>query len=289
MKTINGKQIAIIAGLILAILTTGLYWNNNRILKKNLKAEKIKSEALLSEKLLLDKSLEKIKSDVASLQTKNSQLDKKIVDITGEIEAKESELRGLKSENSNLRSFKAKVKELESSIAKLNQELKTLKDEAEIERNKLMFDNQALNNKLASIQKENEKLVEKNTIIRAMASNNHRVEAVRGKKDRLTAIARRTQRLILAFDLPNDVGSNIYFKLITPEGRNFTSVNSELAKIDLRPNNDNFFAQNSQLENVPTKSVEMIYTPSSKLTSGVYEFEVYNENGYIGSSKIRLR
>ncbi len=289
MKTFDKKQVVLFAGLILAIVATGVLWNNNNTMKKDLKGEKIKSEALLSEKLMLDKSLEKMNGELTSLKGKNVQLNKRIAEINKQIEAKEIELKRLKAENSSLRSFREKVQELETQIAQLNNKLNALKEESEKEKGKLLKESQHLNARLAAAQKENEKLVTNNIIIRAMASNNHRVEAVRGKNDKLTAIARRTQKLILAFDLPSDVGNNIYFNIITPEGKNFTSLNSNLVKVEVTQNNENFFAQTSQLGNVPTKSIEMIYKPNNQLTNGIYEFEVYNDNSYIGSTKLRLR
>jgi hypothetical protein len=128
-----------------------------------------------------------------------------------------------------------------------------------------------------------------NTILKAMAGNNYRVEAVRGKKDKLTAIARRTQKLVFTFDLPKDVGSRISFKLIAPDGKIFVSDENKSATVNATENSENFYASLKSFESVGTKRIEMTYVPATKLIKGIYKFEVYNDGNYIGTNQFKLR
>lgn len=285
MKKNNRLQIALVAGIILAVLFSGIFLINNRSLKKDLRTEKITSEALLSEKMSLDKSLEKIKGELSTEKGKNANLDKKINEISSQIEAKENELKKIKAENYSLRPFKAKVKELEASILGLNNELNTLKTE----RDNLILENQSLITKLASVQNDYEKVVSNSIILKAMASNNHRVEAVRGKNDKHTIRAKRTQKLIFSFDLPSDTGNSISFKLKCPENKVYDSKDNKSASIKITKSDRNFFENNQVLEKTETKNIELMFIPEERLKGGEYEFMVYNDGSYIGSSKLSLR
>lgn len=285
METIKTKQIALIAGLALAIVLSGIFFVSNKSLKKDLTNEKIKSEALLSEKLALDKSIASFKNELKSMKGKNAQLDKKITEINQQLDKKQSEVKKLMADNASLNVLKTKVKELEALKNKLNEELYALQMTYE----NLKFDNISMNDQLTALKSEKEQLVITNTILAAIAGNNYRIEAVRGKSDKLTVNARRAQKLIVTFDLPNDVSNNISFKLVTPDGNTFTSENNESAIINITENSDNFYASIEEMEQKGTKRVELIYKPKEKLNKGVYEFEIYKETTYIGSTQLRLR
>jgi hypothetical protein len=292
METMNNRQIALAAGLFLAIVLSGIFFFNNKTLRKNIRGEKIKSETLLSEKLLLDKSIAKFQDDLNSLKGKNAQLDLTIAGINTQLTSKEGELKKLQSENASLRVISAKVKELEALREKLNNELTTRTTELaalKSENQKITKENQGISRELASMQKENELLAANNTILKAMAGNNYRVEAVRGKNEKLTVNARRAQKLIFTFDLPNDIGKNISFKLKTPDNNEFTSEKSKSASIKVTENSNNFYASLNGPRSSGTKNIEMIYIPAERLGRGVYEFAVYNDNVYIGSTRLRLK
>jgi hypothetical protein len=142
---------------------------------------------------------------------------------------------------------------------------------------------------LATLLKENGQLTTNNSILSAMASNNHRIEAVRGKNDKQTVRARRTQKLVFSFELPANVGSDIQFQVSCPEGKVFESRDNKAASVKVVNTNRNFFASTTEIHAVDTKTIEMSYIPENKLKKGNYEFKVYNEGRYIGSSRLTLR
>ncbi|HAF29461.1 MAG TPA: hypothetical protein DCG75_10480 [Bacteroidales bacterium] len=282
MKT---RQIALVLGLALAVIFSGIFFVSNNSLKKNLNKEKIKSEELLSQKLNLDKSLDKIKRDLSKMKDLNVDKNKKINDLTQDISKKDAEVKKLIAQNASLKTLEKKVKELEDLKDKLNAELYALKSAND----NLKFENMTISEQLAMVSQDKEKLIINNTILKAIAGNNYRIEAVRGKNDKLTVQARKTQKLVVTFDLPTDVGDNISFKLLTPDGKEFESKNNELAAINILENSDNFYASIEEMGEIGTKRIEMTYKPNEKLGKGVYEFEIYNETTYIGSTQLRLR
>ncbi len=289
MNTNQSKQIALIATTLIATIILAFVVIKNRSLVKNLKNEMLNTEIHLSEKLQVEKTLEKMKTDLTILMGKNNELDSKILELQKQIEAKEAELKKMQSESSALRSLRARVKELESVITKHKEDHENALNSSKNEIGKLNAENRDALNKINTLEKERDELIAKNTILRAMAGNNYRVEAVRGKDDRLTVRARRTQKLIYTFQLPSDIGNSLHFIIITPEGEKFSSNDNKSATINITHKSDNFFARNVQLGPVNTKSIEMIYKPTERLTKGEYIFEVYNDNTFIGSNRMRLR
>lgn len=292
METTDKKQLALIAGVLLFLLVSGVFFMNNRSLKSDLKQERLTSEALLSEKLMMEKSLAKSRQDLLSAQAANDRLDKKIADITLEIEEKEARLARLASDNSSLRRTAARVKDMETTIEKLNADLASLNSRladlrAESDRHRLS--GQELKTQLDALNREKEQMTTANAILRAMAGNNYRVEAVRGKNEKLTVNARRTQKLVYTFDLPGDIASDLSFTIKTPDNKKFTSSGSHTASIVVNENSNNFFASTTMLGATGTKNIEMIYKPEERLQKGVYEFEVFNGGKYIGTTRLRLR
>lgn len=286
---INKNQLVYIAIIAIALIASGVTIVRNSKLKGKLNDEKIRSEALLSEKLQLAKSFEKLSSDLSRMEKLNADFTSKIEALEKQLEQKSAEIKRINANQAALRAARAKVKELENSVAKLSSDLETAKANAEREKNKLAAENQNLNDKVAALQKENEQLKTSASILRAMASNNHRVEAVRGKNDRLTVRAGRAQRLVFAFELPNDIETNLSFNLTTPDGKKISSKSNQNAIVNISPRTNNFFEQNPILGNVGTKTIEIVYKREEKLAKGTYVFDVYNNEKYIGSSRFRLR
>ncbi len=286
---INKNQLVYIAIIAIALIASGVTIVRNSKLKGKLNDEKIRSEALLSEKLQLAKSFEKLSSDLSRMEKLNADFTSKIEALEKQLEQKSAEIKRINANQAALRAARVKVKELENSVAKLSSDLETAKANAEREKNKLAAENQNLNDKVAALQKENEQLKTSASILRAMASNNHRVEAVRGKNDRLTVRAGRAQRLVFAFELPNDIETNLSFNLTTPDGKKISSKSNQNAIVNISPRTNNFFEQNPILGNVGTKTIEIVYKREEKLAKGTYVFDVYNNEKYIGSSRFRLR
>jgi myosin heavy subunit len=292
METMDKKQLALIGAAVLFLLLSGIFFFGNRSLRSDLKQERITSEALLSEKLMMEKSLARANQDLRALQGSNEKLEKQIAGINREIEEKEDRLKRLTADNSALRRTASRVKEMEASIEKLNGELASLNTRladlrAESERHRLS--SHELQAKIDAMNREREQMNTANTILRAMAGNNYRVEAVRGRNEKLTVNARRTQKLIYSFDLPGDVPANLSFTIKTPDNKKFNSSGSHLASIIVTENSNNFFASTAVLGKTGTRNVEMIYTPEERLQKGLYEFEVFNNNNYIGTTRLRLR
>jgi DNA repair exonuclease SbcCD ATPase subunit len=281
------QRIGVVSILIIALLLSGLSLYNKAKLKKNLSDARLKSEILLSEKLSLNKSIVKFKIDIDELEGKNSNLRKTIADINQKIKDKSIEIEKLTKENASIKTLKKKNNELEKLSKNLNQEIAQL--------NKLITqintENKKLNDQLASSSKTNSGLLSDNSILKAIISDNYRTEALRGKNERLTVNANRTNKLLVSFDLPGNITDNIYFKVVTPQGKELSSNKDMAATIQIIENGDGLLASSSEglMGSAGTKRVEMAYKPNQKLSKGIYQFNIYNGEHFLGSTQMRLK
>lgn len=291
MKTIIKKRIVLIAGFaVIAVLLTvaGVLQVNNTKLKDKLSGEKIKSENLLSQKLQLDKSLDLTKKDLTEMKGKNSSMEKMILDTNQKIVQKNAEINRLRAQNASIKDLKLKIGELESLKSQLNKQIGELdKSLAQVK-----AENLKLNDKLTASAKTTSALSSDNSILKAIVSDNYRTEALRGKNDKLTVNARRTNKLMISFDLPANVSAKeFYFTITTPEGNQFASNKDLAAAIEVTYLQGDLIASANQITSDATGKtrVEMSYLPKQKLTQGIYSFNLYNSGRFLGSTQIRLK
>lgn len=288
MKTqITKNQTILIISMVLALIISGVVFYSNRSLKDQLQKEKINSETLLSEKLNLQKSIDKFKKDLTAMQGKSDRLDKVLAETSNKLNNKESEIRKLLAENASINDLRKKNAELEALRKKLNEEIIAMN----INMEKLITENKHFNEQFASIKQENESLITHNALLEAMLADNYRIEALRGKGDKLTVSARRTNRLMVSFDIPSEVREGLYFKIVTPDGKELSSMNDDSAIINFYNQDKNLLASTtgSGYGSENSKRAELIYKPEQKLVKGIYRFNVYNGKEYVGSIQLRLK
>lgn len=284
----NRTVAAISLILVVASLTmVGVYHRHNKGLKTTVEAEKIKSEALLSQKLELTKSLEALKADILKLKESNSTLNMRLNEKVNLLNQKEAEVNRLFSENVSLKQFRQKATELEQIRDQLSKELTSLMQQMD----GLRSENDDLSNQLARVKSENKSLnSDNNQLLSMILANNYRMEATKGKNERLTLNARKTDRLVVSFELPPAADKELHFKVITPTGEEVSSLeNSDFLELGssevlLASLNGNFHDQ----KNI-SRRIQMTYKPNIKLTKGIYQFDIYSKDNYIGSTQIRLK
>ncbi len=288
MKTqITRTQTVLITVTAAALILSGIFIYSNRSFKNQLEKEKIKSETLLSEKLNLEKSLEKFRKDLTALQGKNAQLDKVVKETGNQLAKKESEIRKLMAENASLADLKKKNTELEALRKKLEEQIAGMN----MDMNKLIAENKKYSDQLATMKTENQSLAAHSALLEAMLADNYRIEALKGKHDKLTVAARRTNKLMVSFDIPAEVGKDLYFKIVTPDGQELSSKNHESATIKFYDENKNLMASltSTASGSKNAKRAELIYKPDNKLIKGIYRFNVYDGKEYMGSIQLRLK
>lgn len=288
MKTKIPVQKVVVTGIlcISVFLIVFLFQGKSKI-KNQLTDEKRKSEALLSEKLTMNKSIKNYKSEIDELHGKISGINKYLADANLDIQNKNTEIGRLRTSNASIKELNEKNAELEKlkqqlseELAKNNKELAEAKEEYE-----------KLNNQLSLALETNEDLENDNSILKQLFSFNYRTEALKGKKEKLTVNAKKTDKLLVYFDLPGNINNKIHFNVVTPDGKELSSDKDLAATLKIMENGDGLTASSNHkpIGKTGTKKIEMSYKPTQKMEKGVYQFNLYNEDRFLGSTQLRLR
>jgi len=256
----------------------------NSSLQSTLEQEKLRSEALLSEKLLLEKDVAKVKDHLTSLRGINAGLDEVVKAAEAKLAAREQELGKLRKQNASVPQLRKQREELMKMQHDLEQELLAVRSTLTA----MQHENHALSQTIAQLQEQNSML--NRDLNRAMIASLDRfqIQTVKGKKERLTVRARKTDKLIAAFEVPASL-TNLTFRIIDEEGKALSSNQGTIVS-RLIPSEKNLVAstQEGQLVDAVQK-VEMEYLPKKRLQSGVYTVEILNDNLYVGSVNVKLR
>jgi len=282
----NPKAIAMVTT---AFCMASLIWlmstqSVNSALETNLEHEKLRSEALLSEKLLLEKDMEKIRGQLASLKGINLELDDVVKKTEARMASRESEFQRIKKQNSSLVQVKKQREELLRLQTDLENQLATLRASyADLENR-----NMSLSSTIALLQEQNTLLA--NDLNRAMfaAVDHTQVQAVKGKKERLTVKAKRTEKLIADFEVPASLKS-IGFRIVDQNGNVLTDKQGAIVS-STRISDENIIASTAgNSGGSGLQKVHMEYIPKVKMSSGIYTVEILNDNLYVGSLNVKLR
>ena len=281
----NPKAIAVMATVacIASLLWLMSIKSVNSSLESGLEREKLRSESLLSEKLLLEKDLEKLKTQLASLRGINSELDALVTATEGKLVARDLELRRLKKQDATLASLRKERQELLRLQTQLENELLS----AHTSLADMMSQNEHLSQTVAQLQEQNRMLANDLNRVSVAALDRLQVEAVKGKKERLTVRARRASKLIASFKVPASM-QNISFRIIAPKGEILGEKQGIIAS-RITPLQDNAMASANNQTIDGLQEVRMEYLPKQRLQSGVYTVEILNDQLYVGSLNVKLR
>jgi chromosome condensin MukBEF ATPase and DNA-binding subunit MukB len=291
MKAKINKERMIAAGttalLVISLIATGLYYRSNQSLQGNLDKEKLKSESLLSEKLALSKEAEKLKADIESWKGKSAETDRLLNEALAQVGKLERTVSALNRDNANLARVKKELADLKQIRQDLEARLQAL-DEENRRNAQLAGD---LNAELAALRVENAELKNNIRVFQADATNDFRVETLRGKKkQKLTVNAAKTRKLQVSFEIPQEMSENVKFTIVTPQGREIKSDDKSLSHRivdDGRTLTASLSPYSGEFE--VSRRVEMSYLPDKKLEPGVYKIRIYNGETFAGSCQLRLR
>jgi chromosome segregation ATPase len=282
----NPKAIAV---LTTALFVATLFWllNMNRVnnsLQAGLEDEKLKSEQLLSEKLMLEKDLQKMKDQFANLRESNYDLSSNLKRTSEKLKSQEAEYNRMKKQNMSLAQIKKQREELLVLQRQLENEIQSLRTSNDDLQNK----NKELTSAVASLEERNRILSE--DLNRAMfASLDHsQLNAVRGKSEKLITKAKRVQKIIANFEVPANL-KNLTFRVIDSNGYAVSQNNGSIS-YKAEAGTENIMASlKSSSASETLQKIQMVYTPKSKLKTGVYTVQILNDNLYVGSLKLKLK
>lgn len=280
------KRTALVALAILtacSLGTTAYLMHQGNEAQVEIDAHRLRNERLLGEKLQLQKEVAELGGRLDREQQQLLTNDQEMRDLRSRVQAALDRNKGLEASARKGRELAKEVEGLRDLKQRLETELSTARNDA-----------RDLEQQLAAVTRERDDLAASLDELRAGAQmvNNAVVDAVRGKKGRLTVMARRTKEIRMAFDLPQHLAQGTTFQIMTPGGRNYTGADpaismavdveeyEPMAALDLMP---------ETMERERAARVHLAFKPTEKLDAGTYRIDVLSEGVYLNSVLLNLR
>ena len=278
----------------IAMVTTALFIGSitwlmntkgvNNSLAKGLENERLKSEEYLSEKLLLEKDLLKVKEQLSTLLGADTEQRELVKNLSAKLANQEGEYKLMKRQSVSLHQIKKQREELIAVRSQLENELRSIKSlYAELEQK-----NGELNRTLESLGDRNSILMDDLNKAMFVAVDHSQIQAVKGKKEKLTVRARKTNKLIANFEVAANL-EKLTFRIVDSKGNHLSPKDGSIA-LTVSPSDESYTATtDSESVGSSLQKVEMVFIPKARLRSGVYTVEILNENLYVGSLKVKLK
>ena len=282
----KGRKKVVIATLALLTLwgsgTTAYYWSQHNDMTAGLNDGKLANERLLAEKLQLEKQLAslsvKLDKETEALGTANHEAS----DLRRRVEAAIARSR-------NLEGAARKNRDMQKELT----ELRSLKQQLEASLASASGNERQLRDQLNTMTRERDELATRleEHLAGAQMVNNAEVDALRGRKGKLTVVARRTKQIRMAFDLPKDMAHTASFKVITPDGRSYSGSDPAISMTV----SDTGSEPTAAVELIPglvkdrASRVHLTFTPEAKLKPGSYRIDVMSGSEYLNTVLLNLR
>ncbi|MDO1445745.1 hypothetical protein Q0590_05760 [Rhodocytophaga aerolata] len=288
----TNKVIAsIIAAVMLALLmTTFITVNKNSQLKEKANQERIQSEKLLSEKLLLTKQIEDFRKEISSLKGINKETDLLLEKANRNLNEKEATINKLSKDASDAKQVKAQLADVKKIRENLLAELK-----------KINTDNTELKASNAELQGKNDELkkaydnllAENNTLAhqlreKSFTGTNFKIEVIKGKKDKLTVKAKKTDKIRIEFEVAANTypidPTFIHVDLLSPE-KTISAGETDVKVENQAPLSASL---DKNVSNETPQKIIIEYTPKEKMNLGSYTAIVFHKNTFLGKAQFRL-
>jgi hypothetical protein len=190
----------------------------------------------------------------------------------------------MKRQNVSLHQIKKQRLQLIALQTQLENEIQSLRlSYTELERI-----NSELNRTVGSLEDRNRILMDDLNTAMFAAVDHSQIQAVKGKKEKLTVRARQANKLIANFEVPANL-KNLTFRIIDSRGNSLTQKDGYITST-VSPSDDSYTATtDSKSVGNSMQQVEMVFMPKERLQTGVYTVEILNENLYVGSLKVKLK
>jgi uncharacterized protein (DUF3084 family) len=285
----KSKTIGSIAAIAIFLSFTfgGFQYLDKKELRNGLDAEMIKTEFLTSEKMMLSKQISGLKTEINALTGRNAELDKLLAASLRNLEAKEQEIVKLEKQHKlNERNYKTQLE----SVHKIKRDLINQVEALKNENSQFSHEIAGLKNTLTNLQKENQLLNDKLNDKPATASN-FLIEVVKGRKDKLTVKARRTDKIKVNFDFTDkayqqNALNQFQVEVISPKG---TKVNGKVESQITKGEREVTASLKEVIHpSATTDKVTINFEPNDKLTPGVYSILVFKGNTYLGNTQFKV-
>lgn len=144
-------------------------------------------------------------------------------------------------------------------------------------------ENTALGQRAASLQSEMDRLA-----LDRAAVDKSLTQAFRGKREKLTVLAKKTRKLQLSMVLPASMAKDARYVITTPDGKTITSEDPAV-HVSTSSQPGAALASGGKGATPGADQVKLEYLPKQRLKAGIYKIEVKAGERALGSTFIALR
>jgi hypothetical protein len=277
--------------IVLLLITATIALVSNSKNKRNYNEEKIRKESISSQKLQVSQELEKVKNDMVALTAKKESDEKLNTATDSKLSEVEKRLAHMSKENSSLLTDRNDLVQLQKTKNDLDRAYEDLKLKQETASSRI----KELENSTIILDAQKKELSENLADAEKYRTSNIEIYGSRGnKKDKLTFTARRTKKLNLIFDVPQNLNEPISIKIITPDGKTIVPSNKTITS-SIGPDINYLTVSLSTI--LPTVSgndnssqkVTIAYTPEEIFKPGEYKIQITSNGKNIGNCRLKLR
>lgn len=289
MKTtgINTKNLAIALAIIL-LLVSGYFILHSIRLSGKLKTERLDKESILSEKIELTNGMAKLRGELDAAANASAELNQILEATRDRVDEKQAELNRLNQKLASLQPYKA----MSSDLMEKNKELEQQVREWTVKSASLEEEREGLKNQLSDADEARKGLENKlSDLLNKPFADNYRTEAQKGRQNRLTVLARRTNRLDISMDIPGNLQAPLNFTITTPDGVVLSSATDIASLVSILETDAPLATGKSGLSTAgkAMRRVEFVYTPEEKLKKGIYKYQIFSGSELLGHVQVRLK
>ena len=297
--------------LIIALLAVGILGTWGYFLYDKNKSDKnlaqVQKEYITvdSAKNELDKSYSAALGRLDSLTGYNNELEGKLTDRNSEIKKLRGRIDGLvKKQNLTAKEkeeAKALIAELNEKITGMEQEIERLKTEntqLNTDLNTEKTKTTQLTTDLQTTTTAKQELEQKVDVASTLNASNIAVTPVnekKGGKEKVTATAKRVDKLVISFDVDNRIvqsgGTDVYVCITSPDGKPVSVEALGSGSFTTREDGEKVFTAKVPVdfEQGKKKHVEFAWKQNSEFQKGNYKIEVYHNGFKIGEAVRELK
>ena len=279
----NARTAALVVLSVLGLGTATYLTFENNGLSDDLDHNRLRQEKLLAEKLHLEKN-------IGMLRDRLDKEEQALIASDGQVADLQRRVNEVTERAKDRDQVARRNKDLSGQIAALKQE----KDRLEKELNGSLASTQDLQLQLDKLRQEQLAQAQRHDdeLAGAQMVNNAEVAAIRGKKDKLTVVARRTREIRMAFDLPQTLAQGASFKVITPDGRSYDGADPAISMTLETEEAEPMASVSLMPELLPgnrASRVNLKFSPDKKLVPGTYRVDVLSNGEYLNTVRLKLR
>lgn len=297
----NSNTSLVVALIVLGILMIAafgigyMYWEENETMQTEIFKEREKAKEIEDIKKKLDEELESSRAELNSYMNRNVELDELLKNANKKLNARQKQINRLAKEKANITAYKQQLEEMSEENEEFRAKIAAFTTEVE----QLKSENSQLKTTIATLESEKASLTTKVNSANSLQAYSIKAETMQQKKgDKyvFTNRAKRTDRISISFELPDnplaEKGSkDVHLLIISPNGNILSDASSSQPTFTKMPDNkESAFTRHKAVDYTGTKQKVFFNWDKSKgYLTGNYKVEIYLDGSMIGSTAFTIR